>query len=49
MNASHLDSPRAPYAPPRLKRYGSVRELTLANGGTLGKNDGGNGKDKTGF
>ena len=37
------------YAPPRLKVYGCLRELTLRNGGTKGMNDGGAGNDKTGF
>ena len=40
---------RQPYAPPRLEVYGSLRELTLKNGGITGKNDGGGGPDKTGF
>jgi hypothetical protein len=46
---SHVRSVRAPYAPPRLKVYGSLREMTLKNGGTQGMNDGGAGPDKTGF
>jgi len=44
-----IPAPLLPYAPPRLKLYGALRELTLKNGGTKGKNDGGNGVDKTGF
>ncbi|HEU4558091.1 MAG TPA: lasso RiPP family leader peptide-containing protein [Longimicrobium sp.] len=41
--------PRLPYAPPRLVVYGTVRDLTLRNGGTAGMNDGGGGNDKTSF
>ena len=37
------------YAPPRLQIYGSLRELTLKDGGTMGMNDGGAGPDKTAF
>jgi hypothetical protein len=40
---------RRPYTPPRLMVYGSLRELTLKNGGTMGMNDGGAGPDKTQF
>lgn len=40
---------RQPCAPPRLKVYGSLRELTLKNGGTMGMNDGGAGPDETAF
>jgi hypothetical protein len=49
--SSELQAPsvRAPYAPPRLRVYGALRDLTLKNGGTTGKNDGGAGADKTGF
>jgi hypothetical protein len=49
ISESHVRSVRAPYAPPRLRVYGSLRDLTLKNGGTQGKNDGGAGNDKTGF
>lgn len=37
-----------PYAAPMLVHYGNIREITRATGGTMGKNDGGAGKDKTG-
>ena len=37
-----------PYAAPKLVHYGNIREITRAVGGTVGKNDGGSGKDKTG-
>ena len=40
---------RKPYAAPKLVHYGNIREITRAVGGTVGKNDGGAGKDKTGF
>ena len=40
--------PRKPYTSPRLVEYGDIREITRALGGTLGMNDGGGGKDKTG-
>lgn len=40
--------PRKPYTSPRLVDYGDIREITRATGGTLGMNDGGAGKDKTG-
>jgi hypothetical protein len=49
MNIKASHSERLPYAPPRVTVYGTVRELTLKNGGTTGKNDGGSGPDKTGF
>ena len=45
----HPRLPRQPYQPPRLTVYGSLRDLTLKNGGTAGMNDGGAGPDKTGF
>ena len=37
-----------PYAAPKLVQYGNIREITRATGGTMGKNDGGAGNDKTG-
>ena len=44
-----IERPAKPYAAPKLVHYGNIREITKAVGGTLGKNDGGSGKDKTGF
>ena len=41
------DLPAKPYHTPQLITYGDVREITRANGGTTGKNDGGAGPDKT--
>jgi hypothetical protein len=41
-------SPRKPYSQPKLMHYGNIREITRATGGTMGKNDGGAGNDKTG-
>lgn len=41
------DSSRKSYATPKLVDYGNLREITRALG-TVGKNDGGGGKDKTG-
>lgn len=46
---SHVPTPRSPYATPRLKVYGTLRELTHKDGGMNGKNDGGAGPDKTQF
>lgn len=47
---SQTTSPdRRPYAPPRLTVYGDLRTVTLKDGGTMGRNDGGAGPDKTGF
>ena len=40
--------PRKTYSEPKLMRYGNIREITRATGGTIGKNDGGAGNDKTG-
>jgi len=37
------------YHRPQLTMYGNIREITQANGGTMGMNDGGGGVDKTGF
>jgi len=36
------------YSTPQLVQYGNIREITRALGGTVGKNDGGGGNDKTG-
>ena len=41
-------SPRKRYTEPKLLHYGNIREITRANGGTMGMNDGGGGPDKTG-
>ncbi len=41
--------PRKPYSSPELSDYGHIREITKLTGGTVGMNDGGAGKDKTGF
>ena len=38
-----------PYHSPTFYSYGDIREITQRNGGTMGKNDGGAGVDKTGF
>jgi len=40
--------PRKPYTSPKLVHYGNIREITRNTGGTVGKNDGGGGNDKTG-
>ena len=40
--------PRKNYTSPKLVEYGDIREITKATRGTLGMNDGGAGKDKTG-
>jgi hypothetical protein len=37
------------YESPRLIFYGDITEITESSGGTKGMNDGGGGKDKTGF
>ena len=42
------EQPRKNYTTPQLVDYGNIREITRALGGTLGKNDGGGGNDKTG-
>lgn len=34
-----MNSARRPYAPPRLKIYGSLEELTLTNSNDKNKND----------
>lgn len=40
-NHTMPDAPRKPYAPPRLKVYGDLREVTLTNL-TMNMNDPGN-------
>jgi hypothetical protein len=40
---------KEPYRPPTLTVYGTIRDLTQAIGGTMGRNDMGAGIDKTGF
>lgn len=45
----NTEHPRKPYTTPELVHYGNIREITKALGGTVGKNDGGGGNDKTGF
>ena len=37
------------YATPEFRKYGHLSKVTSALGGTVGKNDGGGGPDKTGF
>lgn len=44
----NTESPRKPYSTPELVHYGNIREITKNLGGTVGKNDGGGGNDKTG-
>lgn len=44
----NTESPRKPYSTPELVQYGNIREITKNLGGTMGANDGGGGKDKTG-
>jgi hypothetical protein len=41
--------PKKLYNSPRLSSYGQIRDITKNVGGTTGMNDGGSGKDKTGF
>ncbi|HKY26599.1 MAG TPA: hypothetical protein VJM12_01490 [Pyrinomonadaceae bacterium] len=41
--------PKKPYRQPQLSSYGQIRDITKNMGGTVGKNDGGGGVDKTGF
>ncbi len=38
-----------PYTKPEVVMLGNLAALTKANGGTMGSNDMGGGKDKTGF
>jgi hypothetical protein len=45
---NNTERPRKPYTTPELLHYGNIREITRNLGGTMGKNDGGAGKDKTG-
>lgn len=40
---------KRPYRRPVLETYGSLHAVTHIMGGTVGKNDGGGGPDKTGF
>jgi len=47
-NTEQPQRPRKPYTEPKLMHYGNIREITRATGGTMGKNDGGAGNDKTG-
>ncbi|HTG87099.1 MAG TPA: hypothetical protein VL907_08710 [Pyrinomonadaceae bacterium] len=42
------EQPKKNYSTPQVVHYGNIREITKAVGGTLGMNDGGAGKDKTG-
>ena len=42
------DRSKKPYMKPTLIIYGNIREVTKNLGGTVGKNDGGGGNDKTG-
>lgn len=41
--------PKKPYNRPQFSSYGQIRDITKTLGGTVGKNDGGGGNDKTGF
>lgn len=41
--------PKKPYNAPQLSSYGHIRDITKVTGGVTGMNDGGGGKDKTGF
>lgn len=43
------ENPSREYAKPQLRKYGRLSQITSALGGTVGKNDGGGGNDKTGF
>lgn len=47
-NALQTDRHKKSYLTPKLVHYGNLREITKATGGTMGMNDGGSGKDKTG-
>ena len=49
MEPQNLNPDKKNYHPPQLIVYGDIRELTQVLGGTVGKNDGGGGKDKTGL
>ena len=46
--SDQTQQPRKPYTSPKLVHYGNIRAITRALGGTLGKNDGGGGNDKSG-
>ena len=48
-STEHTGTPVKPYHSPNFYSYGDIREITQRNGGTMGKNDGGAGTDKTGF
>lgn len=48
-NTEVNEVPRKAYSAPKLYVYGDIREFTKTLGGTVGKNDGGGGNDKTGF
>ena len=43
------DNPKKPYQSPELRIYGDLTKITSVTGGTVGANDMGGGKDKTGF
>jgi hypothetical protein len=47
-NTNETERSKKPYTEPKLVQYGNIREITRASGGTMGKNDGGGGPDKTG-
>ena len=47
-NSDQTEQPKKNYTTPQLVQYGNIREITRALGGTVGMNDGGSGKDKTG-
>ena len=47
--SSHSTGTKRAYRSPEFRVYGDLTSITLALGGTVGKNDGGAGKDKTGF
>lgn len=40
---------RRAYKKPELRKFGHLTQITSALGGVTGSNDGGGGKDKTGF
>ena len=48
-DSDRTDLRKKPYSAPSLRVYGDIREVTKTVGGTVGKNDGGAGPDKTGF
>ncbi len=47
--SARTKQPKKPYNAPQLSSYGNIRDITRNVGGTVGMNDGGAGKDKTGF